>query len=245
LSGPSRALIDEITRFSLYLIDRCREDFERRREIIGDDEELIFQIFYGALFLDMPIPRPYLNSFQKLINFRNLLNKPSTAIDEIVRGVVRAIRGWRMTAGISIISQFFIDVIGVAKRHNNSLKNYISNNFSNAKDLEKDVKQLPGIGDVKAPVLVRDLRVAGMLDLRIDNLNFSPARPVIKVLQRTGIITKGLSDPEEIEKIMRDTFNIPPIVADRGLWHIGYYYCDESKCDICPITHVCPKLKDC
>ncbi|RLI18083.1 hypothetical protein DRO49_02720 [Candidatus Bathyarchaeota archaeon] len=241
MSGPSRALIDEITRFALYLIDRCREDFERRRELIGDDEELIFQIFYGALFLDMPIPRPYLNSFQKLVNFRNLLNRPPTEIDEIVKEAIKGIIEG-MTA--DTVSQFFIDVISIAKRHNNSLEQYIRE-FTNAKDLEKDVKHLPGIGDVKAPILVRDLKVAGILYLRIDDLNFPPAKPVIRVLKRTGIITKELNEPEEIEKIIRNTFNIPPIIADIGLRHIGSYYCfyDELKCDICPITHVCPKLK--
>ena len=133
MSGPSRALIDEITRFALYLIDRCREDFERRRELIGDDEELIFQIFYGALFLDMPIPRPYLNSFQKLVNFRNLLNRPPTEIDEIVKEAIKGIIEG-MTA--DTVSQFFIDVISIAKRHNNSLEQYIRE-FTNAKDLEK------------------------------------------------------------------------------------------------------------
>jgi endonuclease III len=160
-------------------------------------------------------------------------------VANVVIGVAKTIPKFNPGRGFAIFGKFVEKLIEVAQS-SGGLIGYF-NKFKSAKALQDELEKLPGVGPILAPLLVRQLRLADIVKLDISELGLSASDPVMRILNRIGLVPKGARS-EEAERVVREKFKVPPMVIDAGLWHVGFHYCrEEPACDICPIAHLCPK----
>jgi len=239
----NQALIDELTQFALIKTDELRI---QRLNMVGElgREEAVFQLCWRTYQWPTGTPEGALKEFARRVSFEHLLDVERrggiTAVGEVVVGVARSIPKFFPHQGFKVFKNFFVELVKIAKNNGGSLVKAF-NKFTDVKQLELMLRNLPGLGPVLAPGLVREFRLADIIKLDINKVSLSPADPVLRVLRRTRLIPEDASI-EEAENIIRKTFRIPPMMLDAGIWHIGFYYCREKpECGICPISHTCPK----
>ncbi len=242
----SQELINEITRFALAKTDEWRMQRLAMVERLGE-EEAAFQICWRTYQWPTGTPESALSKFAELVSLKRLLEiERSQGLDkvgEVVVTVAREIPKFMPHMGFGTFGKFFKELIKIARENEGSLVRAFRR-FNDAKMLEEWLTRLPGIGRVLAPCLVRELKIAGIINLSIENVSLSPAELVMRVLRRTGIIGKR-TEVEEAKRIIREKFKVSSMALDAGLFCIGAYYCkDVPECDICPITHVCPKIME-
>lgn len=236
-------LIEELTRFAIVKLDELRMNLLNMVDRLGD-EEAAFQICWRTYQWPTGTPKSALEEFARRVSLKRLLDVERrhgiSGVEEAAVGAAMAIPRFVPGRGFKVFRELFGELVKLAKAHDGSLVKYLKK-FKNAKDLEDELARLPGIGPVLAPCLVRELRLGGIIKLDIKDLSLSLADPVRRVLERTKIILEQAT-LEDAEKAVRETFKMPPMLLDAGIWHIGFYYCrEEPECDICPITNVCPK----
>jgi hypothetical protein len=239
----SQALVDELTRIAVAKIDEWRSELLNMVERLGR-EEAAFQICWRVYQWPTGTPKEALDEFARSISLehlRDLAQKHGLKdVANVVIGVAKTIPKFNPGRGFAIFGEFVEKLIEVAQS-SGGLIGYF-NKFKSAKALQDELEKLPGVGPVLAPLLVRQLRLADIVKLDISEVGLSAADPVMRVLNRTGLVPKG-AKPEEAERMVREKFKVPPMVIDAGLWHVGFHYCREKEpaCDICPIARLCPK----
>jgi hypothetical protein len=241
--GLSQALVYELTRIAVDKNDEWRSDYLEMIRKLGK-EEVAFQICWRTYQWPTGTPKDALDEFAEKVPFERLLiiarrHGIKDAVDSVV-SIAKMIPKFNPQGGFITFGEFIEKLLEIAEANGGSLVNYF-NKFTKARDLEDELKKLPGIGPVLAPGLVRELRIADIIKLDISDLSLSPSEPVMRVLKRTCLISEGAS-PKDAENVIRKIFKISPMLLDAGVWYIGFNYCKEKpECDICPITHVCPK----
>jgi len=239
----SQALIDELTKIAVAKIDEWRSELLSMVERLGR-EEAAFQICWRTFQWVMRTPKDALDEFARSVSLERLLALAQRhGVEEAANaaiGVAKTIPKFVPGGGFAVFGKFIEKLIEVAQS-SGGLIGYF-NKFKSAKALQDELEKLPGVGPVLAPLLVRQLRLADIVKLDISEVGLSAADPVMRVLNRTGLVPKGVK-PEEAERIVREKFKVPPMVIDAGLWHVGFHYCREKEpaCDICPIARLCPK----
>jgi len=119
----------------------------------------------------------------------------------------------------------------------------IWNDSPKAGTLQDRFDQFDGISQKKASMATR---ILGMdLNVPINNWNemdVSVDEMIIRVFPRTGLSTTN--NPQDIIQSARQLNPSFPGAFDYPCWEIGRTWCDpqKSKCDICYIGNVCPKL---
>lgn len=237
--APLDELVNELTRFATYLLDRWRVEAYKEEE---DKEQYVYEAFLEAYQSPTAQPPDVTRAFLDKVRFSRLCEaKSDDEVREMVVGAVKLTPHFNPHRGFGGIADFHVELVKRAKSAGGLLK-YVEK-FRDSKSLYEDLLKLPGVGPVIGLQIIRKLRMSGVIDLSIDDLPIPPADPVRRVLERTGLIQRGLSW-DVIDRELRKKFKVPPLVLDVGLWHISFYYCDreEPKCDICPITYVCPKI---
>jgi len=247
----SQSLVDEIIRFALIKNDEWRMRLLRMVDALGE-EEAAFQICWRTYQWPTRTPEKSLEEFAEKVSLERLLiiaQKHGIGdVVETVVGVAKTIPRFNPHGGFAVFGKFIGELVRIAEASGGSLVNYF-NKFTSVKDLENEFKKLPGMGPILARGLVRELRLADIIKLDVKDLDLAPSDPVMNVLKRISLIPKDAS-PEDAEnavrKMLKEPPIVPPILLDAGVWHIGFYYCRKKpECDICPITHVCPKHIDC
>jgi hypothetical protein len=238
----SQALIDELTRIALAKIDEWRSELLNMVERLGR-EEAAFQICWRTYQWLTRTPKEALDEFARNVSLKRLLevaqrHGAEDAANAAI-GVAKTIPKFNPHRGFATFGKFIEKLVEIAQP-SGGLTGYF-NKFKSAKALQDELEKLPGVGPVLAPLVVRQLRLADIVKLDISEVGLSTSDPLIRVLNRTGLVPKG-ARREEAERVVREKFKVPPMVIDAGLWHVGFHYCrEEPACDICPIARLCPK----
>ena len=238
----SQALVDELTRIALAKTDELRS---KLLDMVGrlGKEEAAFQICWRTYQWPTGTLEDSLEEFAERVSLERLLTITrkhglKDAVEAAV-GVAKTIPKFNPHGGFATFGAFLEKLLEAAEASGGSLVSYLSK-FRSAKDLEDWLKNLPGLGQILAPGLVRDLRLADIIKLDIAGVSVSASDPVMRVLVRSRLVPN--SNPKEAEKVVRGLFKVPPMLLDAGLWHIGFHYCrEEPECDICPIAYLCAK----
>jgi len=251
-------LIVELIRFSIYLNDEWRIKLEDAKRTL-DEDELAYRICIRTLLYPSGISEKALEEFFRILPFKRFLDAINRGVDAYNVAISSAtiVENFRpIPPGFSAFAQFMKQLadLAIQKGEGSLIKAFrkIIQNALKEKEAEtllKEFMKLRGIGPTLAPCLIRDLRLAGLIDIDISLVDISTAKPVLRALKHIGLISSNLEGREaeetaktEIRKISKK-YRIAPMVLDGGLWHIGYYYCKKRLCDICPLTYVCPKIE--
>lgn len=124
-----------------------------------------------------------------------------------------------------------------------SLKNKISH--MNLEELEIFIKQIGGFGQKTGGLLIRLIVEAKIINDNKD-LNFIPIdRHDIEVSYLNKIISKNNLSDDEIRKLSDiliesgKSIGIDAGTVDKYLWNIGATFCNQKKCDECPLRNTC------
>jgi endonuclease III len=234
----NQALIDEITRFALYTYSSRRFKVIEEVKVIKDINEYVYKIFLEVFQSPIALPTKVINAFLNKVKFSRLLEVKEDEIKEMVCGAGKLTRKFNPNGGWEGFAKFHIKLVEKAKKAG-SLEKYVKG-FKDTESFYKDLLDLPSVGKVIALQIIRELRMADIINVDLKPLDLPPADPVKEVLKRIGLVEKDASW-DQIDQMVRKTFKIPPLVLDVGLWHIGFYYCKRNKCDECPIGYLCPK----
>ncbi len=249
-------LIDELRRFCLMINDRWRENALNEKNKLGE-EKYAYRIFIGTVLWARYPSTEKLNKFVEKASLDKLYEIYKNEGEGGVRRFIHEVTRELGFGDRDLLVKSIIDLLEKAYAKYGGFVNFLKDvmkRYSSASQLEEYLRnQFRGLGSINTAGLIRDLRLADIITIDISDLDYFSAEPVIRVLLRTGIIedksllsdiNKRIQTRKEISDYLRKIFNTPPITLDSGLYYIGSNYCirDNPRCDIYPLTHVCPKL---
>ncbi len=110
-----------------------------------------------------------------------------------------------------------------------------------ARDLEIKLQSLgKGIGPVTCSIFLRELR--GIWE----KANPAISERAVIAARCLGILPKRLKDPERVRRSLQSLWRKEPLSVcdfaefESALVRLGKNYCRKARCNLCPVTEICP-----
>ena len=248
-------LVDALTAYALKTAEEWRREWrEFRRKLeeeFGDrdkaDDELVFYVCYSSVYIGQRVwPRLKLERFRSIMTLENALKIYREYGEDVLKSTVKGLAKIVDLGVRDALANAIGFLVREAEARDGRLSRYITE-AGDALDLRHRLREIPGIGDTIAPIRVRDLVFSGLVKFDLRPIDIPAVLPVRRVLKRTGLID-NVEDIEQARTVVRQEFNIIPMIADCGLWKIGNEWCEmrtarrgECMAYSCPIFHICPK----
>lgn len=116
-------------------------------------------------------------------------------------------------------------------------------------ELNLFIKNIHGYGQKTGGLLLRLIYESNICDF-VDEMNTIPLdRHDIEITYLTDIIQIKKLNETQILKLSNEyikcarLLNIKPNILDKYLWEVGNKFCNTKKCEQCPLSSECKKLK--